>query len=119
MRTKSDTFGLKFFERIPIPSELLYSCRSLMHFSFSITAEPCQNNGTCVDGINSYKCNCLNGFKGGNCEENINECQSAPCLNGAQCIDGIANYTCNCSVGYTGNIFIHILKKISLRSYSS
>lgn len=28
---------------------------------------PCQNNGTCIDGINSYSCNCTAGFIGPNC----------------------------------------------------
>ena len=29
---------------------------------------PCQNDGTCVDGINSYSCSCLAGYSGPNCE---------------------------------------------------
>ena len=29
---------------------------------------PCQNGGTCNDGINSYKCECVSGFNGTNCE---------------------------------------------------
>lgn len=29
---------------------------------------PCQNGGTCKDGVNSYKCACLLGFNGKNCE---------------------------------------------------
>ena len=29
---------------------------------------PCNNNGTCVDGIASYKCECPLGFEGQDCE---------------------------------------------------
>lgn len=28
----------------------------------------CQNNGTCKDLVNDYKCNCVLGFNGTNCE---------------------------------------------------
>ena len=29
---------------------------------------PCQNEGTCVDGIDSYTCTCVAGYTGINCE---------------------------------------------------
>ncbi|CAH1255193.1 JAG1 [Branchiostoma lanceolatum] len=32
-------------------------------------SDPCQNGGTCVDGLDSYSCNCTNGFSGDTCEE--------------------------------------------------
>ena len=28
---------------------------------------PCLNNGTCIDGVNDYKCTCVHGFVGKNC----------------------------------------------------
>ena len=28
---------------------------------------PCQNGGTCTDGVNSYTCSCAAGFTGDNC----------------------------------------------------
>ena len=31
-------------------------------------SKPCENGGSCKDGINSYKCTCLPGFDGKNCE---------------------------------------------------
>ena len=31
------------------------------------TPNPCQNGGTCTDGVDSYNCTCAAGFKGTNC----------------------------------------------------
>ena len=28
---------------------------------------PCENNGTCIDGVNKYTCACVPGFEGKNC----------------------------------------------------
>lgn len=29
--------------------------------------QPCQNNGSCLDIVNGYRCFCTNGFTGKNC----------------------------------------------------
>ena len=31
-------------------------------------SSPCQNGGTCVDGVNEYSCTCAAGYTGTNCE---------------------------------------------------
>ena len=31
-------------------------------------SSPCQNGGTCIDAVNSFKCNCRGGFQGKKCE---------------------------------------------------
>ena len=31
--------------------------------------DPCQNGGKCVDGIDSYSCECVTGFTGDTCGE--------------------------------------------------
>ena len=61
----------------------------------------CANNSTCIDGVNKYRCDCLPGFSGDQCQNNINECDSQPCENG-QCKDGINDFSCSCYQGYTG-----------------
>ena len=66
-------------------------------------SSPCQNGGTCVDGINSYTCNCDLGFDGDNCETDIDDCASSPCQNGGTCNDGINSFSCDCVPGYTGD----------------
>lgn len=30
--------------------------------------DPCENNGTCIDLVNDYQCDCVAGFNGINCE---------------------------------------------------
>lgn len=66
--------------------------------------QPCSNNSTCIDKINSFECECecSLGFTGQFCEHNINECESSPCLYGSKCFDLINDYKCNCLPGYTG-----------------
>ncbi|XP_067041983.1 uncharacterized protein [Acropora muricata] len=62
----------------------------------------CSNGASCIDGINSYSCNCSAGFIGSNCETNIDDCVSHTCANGASCVDGINTYSCKCTAGFTG-----------------
>ena len=31
-------------------------------------ADPCDNSGTCTDGVDSYVCACVAGYTGGDCE---------------------------------------------------
>jgi cysteine-rich repeat protein len=67
-------------------------------------ANPCQNGGTCTNTPGSYTCDCLPGFDGVNCENNIDECSPNPCQNGGTCTDGIDSFTCTCPPGFTGTL---------------
>ncbi|XP_078658415.1 uncharacterized protein LOC144903853 isoform X5 [Branchiostoma floridae x Branchiostoma belcheri] len=58
--------------------------------------------GTCVDGVNTYTCNCNPGYEGYRCETNTNDCRGVTCYNGGNCVDGVNRYTCNCNSGYEG-----------------
>ena len=49
-------------------------------FNYNILTEineceiyPCQNQGTCVDGINIYTCICTDGYTGSECETGKNK----------------------------------------------
>lgn len=58
----------------------------------------------CVDLVNSYLCECPEGFSGPNCEVSSGIsalCQSFPCQNGGTCQDTVDGYTCNCPPGMT------------------
>ena len=70
------------------------------HFFIS-SGSPCKH-GQCHDGINQYHCTCSVGYKGRNCDIDIDECSFLPCLNNATCIDEIGNFSCNCALGYEG-----------------
>jgi hypothetical protein len=63
---------------------------------------PCQNGGTCTNGVNYYTCACALGFTGGDCETNIDECAETPCQNGGTCTDGVNFHMCACALGFTG-----------------
>uniref|UniRef100_A0A672IFL9 Protein eyes shut homolog n=1 Tax=Salarias fasciatus TaxID=181472 RepID=A0A672IFL9_SALFA len=65
-------------------------------------SNPCQNQGSCVDRVNSYSCDCKMGFSGLRCEEDINECASSPCINAGICQDLVNRFHCVCPPGYFG-----------------
>ena len=33
------------------------------------SSDPCQNGGTCTDGVNSYTCACVDGYGGKDCSK--------------------------------------------------
>ncbi|XP_048586151.1 polycystic kidney disease protein 1-like 2 isoform X1 [Nematostella vectensis] len=77
----------------------LYGC---VADGYECLSTPCLNGGTCVDLVASYRCDCIKGFNGTNCQYNIDDCASSPCLNGGTCIDGVSEFHCNCTAGYEG-----------------
>ncbi|KAL4237886.1 Protocadherin Fat 4 [Mactra antiquata] len=64
--------------------------------------DPCQNNATCIDGVDEYTCICLPGFNGTDCEIDIDDCATKPCQNNSTCVDGVGEYTCICLPGFNG-----------------
>lgn len=57
---------------------------------------PCENNGTCIDLIDSFKCNCTDGFTGSTCSDIFDPCTQDPCLNDGNCssFNGIVDCAC-------------------------
>lgn len=80
-----------------------YHCLSIRVSEVSpCDSNPCPNNMTCArDGAN-YTCECMAGFTGLNCENDINECAGDPCENDGTCNDIINGYYCTCVNGFTG-----------------
>lgn len=62
----------------------------------------CKNNGSCVDGIDSFMCACYFGYTGLFCETNINDCENNHCQSGSTCKDLVGAYECLCPPGWNG-----------------
>ena len=62
----------------------------------------CFNGGQCTNIGDGYRCACVTGFTGVQCESNIDDCSNDSCLNGATCRDFINGFKCHCAEGYTG-----------------
>lgn len=65
----------------------------------------CQNGATCVDGVNSYTCQCPPSFTGPYCNQDVDECALRPsvCKNGATCTNTHGGFSCICVNGWTGS----------------
>ncbi|EFO27466.1 hypothetical protein LOAG_01014 [Loa loa] len=65
---------------------------------------PCMNGGRCIDEVNNYKCQCLDGYSGTLCQDSVSPCLNEPCMNGGQCIDVQGGrYYCKCRIGFRGS----------------
>ncbi|XP_077966187.1 uncharacterized protein LOC120340754 isoform X2 [Styela clava] len=66
-------------------------------------SNPCQNEATCTNDGDNYRCQCVEGWEGTNCEQDIDECSSNPCQNGGSCENLLNKFKCNCLGGWEGD----------------
>ncbi|MGB0592527.1 MAG: EGF domain-containing protein [Myxococcota bacterium] len=67
--------------------------------------DPCQNGGTCTDGVASFVCECTAGFEGAVCELDVDECAlgTATCDQHATCTNTFGGFECACKLGSSGD----------------
>jgi hypothetical protein len=81
-------------------------CLEAEHASMTM---PCNVGAKCVDGVDSFACQCPNGWTGPTCEVNVDECSTSatgggnPCSNGGTCFDTYGGYLCQCPPGFVGS----------------
>ena len=86
---------------------LCLTLSSLMTLYFFLTdsdecqGSPCVNAVSCKNLVGDYRCQCMEGWTGKNCDQTISNCGSQ-CHNGGTCIDLAKDYRCICQSGYTG-----------------
>lgn len=107
------------FNLTSLPSSPLYvtsndTTNTTTVSSLSILLCDCKNNGTCITSDNyplnsgrHYRlmCECLNGFGGLYCEEDLRVCGYDPCPTYSECVSiSGGGYRCtDCADGYTDN----------------
>uniref|UniRef100_A0A8C7Y9B4 Crumbs cell polarity complex component 1 n=1 Tax=Oryzias sinensis TaxID=183150 RepID=A0A8C7Y9B4_9TELE len=62
----------------------------------------CFNGGNCTD--RELSCDCLPGFIGHRCEQELDECNSNPCMNGGYCRNLINKFVCVCDMSFAGDM---------------
>ncbi|CAF4454927.1 unnamed protein product, partial [Didymodactylos carnosus] len=72
--------------------------------SIDICSQTNCNYGTCINEPDGqYRCECLSGYEGRNCERQVDPCLSYACYNEGVCIVQNGQPLCRCTYGYTGH----------------
>ncbi|XP_063224864.1 protein crumbs isoform X2 [Bacillus rossius redtenbacheri] len=76
----------------------------LCELHVSCASSPCRHASSCQDLIDGYTCDCLPGWAGANCDQELNTCLSKPCYNNGSCVQGpgLGSFRCDCTPGFTG-----------------
>ena len=84
-------------------------------FTVECEADTCLYGGTCEDLVNGYKCHCVQGFSGVNCEITPDFCSGKDC-HGGRCISSLDKFTgiCLCNAPWyedTGTVHLSFANK--------
>ena len=52
--------------------------------------------------LRGFRCECVEGYEGENCDIDTDDCASSPCVPPATCVDRVADYSCECPTGKAG-----------------
>jgi protein crumbs len=93
------SFLLQYFKCVCPPGYTSELCNEEID---ECAGDPC-NGGKCIDHLNGFTCDCSEtGFRGEQCEVDIDECQTLSlCIQG-NCSNLPGSYVCNCLDGYCG-----------------
>ncbi|KAI3383429.1 hypothetical protein SNEBB_005763 [Seison nebaliae] len=81
-------------------------------------SNPCRNNAVCINVYSNsvvtttkqmYRCECINGFTGDNCQISESKCLSNTCGNNGKCISLTKSFVCECNKRYTGKFCQNII----------
>lgn len=65
---------------------------------------PCENDATCLDGVDSFMCSCPPGFSGPTCGMEVVMCSPDTCGNGGTCVEQPPDgFTCECPPGFASS----------------
>ena len=70
------------------------------------------------DLFNAFNCTCVDGYTGGQCQTNIDDCVlKQPCLHEGVCYDLVNDYVCDCINDYIVSCDIRLLHKYMFSAF--
>lgn len=92
------------------PQTQVFSCSCTAAFTGALCegdvdecdVNPCGNDGTCVNTVGGFSCECHGGFSGSVCS--TDECINLICQNGGTCVVRPGGQHCHCASGFEGTI---------------
>eukprot|EP00058_Branchiostoma_floridae_P005492 XP_002590980.1 hypothetical protein BRAFLDRAFT_69469 [Branchiostoma floridae] len=76
------------------PGVMTYTDGSSVSDVDECASNPCQNGGTCINGVNSYHCHCTVGYGGETCQTDLDLCAQVVCPFNWQCQDEGNHFIC-------------------------
>ena len=90
----------KFLHSIHAATNSLTACPAGQWGAGCLKLCNCKTPDTECDPTNGCK-ECPSGFEGGDCSNDINECDTSPCDANSKCVNTPGTFRCDCDEGYT------------------